>query len=155
MIAPHLMQDGNGVSIKADNAMTEIKKYLDKNKKVEKKKILVVDDSDVMLHAMKGLLEKDYEVSLAKSGISAIRSITLDRPDMVLLDYEMPVCNGSQVLEMIRAEEEFADIPVVFLTGRGDKESVKKVIALKPQGYLVKSMAPGEIKKSVDQFMKD
>lgn len=155
VIAPHLMQDGNGVSIKADNAMTEIKKYLDKNKKVEKKKILVVDDSDVMLHAMKGLLEKDYEVSLAKSGISAIRSITLDRPDMVLLDYEMPVCNGSQVLEMIRAEEEFADIPVVFLTGRGDKESVKKVIALKPQGYLVKSMAPGEIKKSVDQFMKD
>mgnify|MGYP002508803765 FL=1 len=154
VIAPHLMQEGNGVSIKADNAMTEIKKYLDKNKKVEKKKILVVDDSDVMLHAMKGLLEKDYEVSLAKSGISAIRSITLDRPDMVLLDYEMPVCNGSQVLEMIRAEEEFADIPVVFLTGRGDKESVKKVIALKPQGYLVKSMAPGEIKKSVDQFMK-
>ena len=52
MIAPHLMQDGNGVSIKADNAMTEIKKYLDKNKKVEKKKILVVDDSDVMLHAI-------------------------------------------------------------------------------------------------------
>lgn len=155
VIAPHLMQDGNGVSIKADNAMTEIKKYLDKNKKEVKKKILVVDDSDVMLHAMKGLLEKDYEVTLVKSGISAIRSITLDRPDLVLLDYEMPVCNGNQVLEMIRAEEEFADIPVVFLTGRGDKESVKNVIALKPQGYLIKSMAPGEIKKSVDQFIKN
>ncbi len=155
VIAPHLLQDGNGVSIKADNAMTEIKKYLDKNKKSTKKKILIVDDSDVMLHAMKGLLEKDYEVALAKSGLSAIRSITLDRPDLVLLDYEMPVCNGSQVLEMIRAEEDFADIPVVFLTGRGDKESVKKVIALKPQGYLVKNMAPGDIKKSIDQFMKD
>lgn len=154
VIAPHLMEDGNGVSIKADNAMTEIKKYLDKNKEKKKKKILVVDDSDVMLHAMKGLLETDYDVALAKSGLSAIRAITLDRPDLILLDYEMPVCDGSQVLEMIRAEEDFADIPVVFLTGRGDRESVQKVIALKPKGYLIKSMPPADIKKSIDKYLK-
>lgn len=89
-----------------------------------------------------------------KSGLSAIRSITLDRPDLILLDYEMPVCNGGQVLEMIRSEKEFTDIPVIFLTGRTDKESIKKVIALKPERYLSKALSPETVKKEIDQFFE-
>ncbi len=158
-IAPTLLQDdGTGsVSIKAENAMTEIRKYLKENQEEQenaKNKVLVVDDSEFFLKAMQELLEMDYEVTTAKSGLSAIRCITLDRPDLVLLDYEMPVCNGSQVLEMIRAEEETKDIPVIFLTGKVDKESVQKVIRLKPAGYLVKTLQPSEIKKGVDGFFR-
>ncbi len=96
----------------------------------------------------------DYEIVLANSGLSAIRCITLNRPDLVLLDYDMPVCNGSQVLEMIRSEKDFANIPVIFLTGKMDKESVEKVIALKPEGYLLKTLRPTEIKKKIDDFFK-
>ena len=132
--------------------MAEIKKYLENHEAEKKKKILVVDDSDVMLQAMKRLLEDTYEVSLAKSGVAAIRSMTLDRPDLVLLDYEMPVCDGKQVLEMIRAEEELANIPVIFLTGRTDRESVRNVVALKPAGYLPKSMKSDEIKKNIKAY---
>ena len=158
-IAPTLLQDdGTGsVSIKAENAMTEIRKYLKESQEEQanaKNKVLVVDDSEFFLKAMQELLEMDYEVTTAKSGLSAIRCITLDRPDLVLLDYEMPVCNGSQVLEMIRAEEETKDIPVIFLTGKVDKESVQKVIRLKPAGYLVKTLQPSEIKKGVDGFFR-
>ena len=112
----------------------------------------MVDDSDVMLQAMKKLLEESYSVGLAKSGAAAIRSMTLDKPDLVLLDYEMPVCDGRQVLEMIRAEEDLADTPVIFLTGRVDRESVRKVVALKPAGYLPKSMKSAEIKGNIDAF---
>lgn len=101
---------------------------------------------------MKRLLEDTYEVSLAKSGLAAIRSMTLDRPDLVLLDYEMPVCDGKQVLEMIRAEEELASTPVIFLTGRTDRESVRNVVALKPAGYLPKSMKSDEIKKNIKAY---
>ena len=90
--------------------------------------------------------------ALAASGLAAIRCITLNRPDLILLDYEMPVCDGSQVLEMIRAEEDFADIPVFFLTGRVDKGTVQKVIALKPTGYLVKTQNLSEIKKGIDDY---
>lgn len=114
----------------------------------------MVDDSDFMLKAMSDLLREDYEVLTAKSGMSAIRGITLDRPDLILLDYEMPVCDGSQVLGMIRSEKEFADIPVIFLTSKVDKESVSKVIALKPEGYLSKSMPPETVKKEVDHFFE-
>ena len=139
-------------SIKADNAMVEIKKYLKNNKESKKEKILIVDDSAVVLQAMKGLFEGSYQVTVAKSGMSAIRSITLDKPDLVLLDYDMPVCDGKQVLEMIRSEEEFTDIAVIFLTGKIDKERVEKVVALKPEGYLLKGLKPEEIKKNVDDF---
>lgn len=140
--------------IKAENAMSEIKKYLENEaSQKNKKKILVVDDSAVICQAMTELFSSDYNVSTAQSGLSAIRCITLDRPDLVLLDYEMPVCDGSQVLEMIRAESDFADIPVMFLTGRVDAESVKKVIALRPAGYFAKTMPPAEIKKNIDEYL--
>lgn len=155
MLAPHLTQQDTGVTIKAENAMGEIKKYLKKeHEKSQKKKILIVDDSSSMRQAMKELLENDYQVALAKSGLSAIRSITLDRPDLVLLDYEMPICDGRQVLQMIRSEEELADISVIFLTSVVDRERITKVLSLKPTGYLSKNLKAGEIKKNIDEFFR-
>ena len=132
--------------------MAEIKEYLKKSEVKKKRKILLMDDSDVVRQMMKGLLADDYEVSTAPSGVSAIRSITLDKPDLVLLDYEMPVCDGRQVLEMIRSEREMANIPVIFLTGRVDKESIKKVLDLNPTGYLSKALKPEDIKKNIDTY---
>lgn len=157
--ATDMLQSEGGVSIITENAMAEVEKYLSQNEAEKRvishqKKILVVDDSDFMLKTLQELLGKDYEVILAKSGLSAIRGITLERPDLILLDYEMPVCDGSQVLEMIRAEKDFADIPVIFLTSRVDRNSVKKVIELKPEGYLSKSLQPADVKKEVDHFFE-
>ena len=107
-----------------------------------------------MRTAMLHLLGRDYEVFTADSGLSAIRSITLARPDLVLLDYEMPVCSGSQMLEMIRSEKDFTDIPVIFLTCRVDRASVQKVISLKPEGYLSKSLPAESVKREIDRFFE-
>lgn len=151
------LTNADGSSVIGENTMETVLQYLTQNREEKdamsgKKKILVVDDSEFMLKNMQQLLGSDYEVLTATSGLSAFRSITLDRPDLVLLDYEMPVCKGSQILEMIRSEKEFADIPVIFLTSRVDRESVKRVVGLKPQGYLSKSLSPELVKKEVDQF---
>lgn len=148
-----------GATIITENAMAQVEQYLNQNQAEKaaiskKKKVLVVDDSEFVVKTMQQLLSNDYEVLTAVSGLSAFRSITLDRPDLVLLDYQMPICNGSQILEMIRSEKEFADIPVIFLTSRVDKESVKKVVELKPQGYLSKSLSPELIKKEIDRFFE-
>ena len=137
-------------SLDANNAMSEIKKYLSGEKR--KKKILVVDDSDFMRQNILNLLGKDYDMLESSSSVSAIKSITVNRPDLILLDYEMPVCDGRQTLEMIRSDKEIADIPVIFLTGRGDMDSVKKVMALKPEGYLLKTLPEKDIKKMIDDF---
>lgn len=138
-------------SIDHNNAMEAINEYLSAEKRV-REKILIVDDSDFMRAKIKQLLIQDYNITEAGSSLAAIQSLTVNRPDLILLDYEMPVCDGRQTLEMIRSEKETADIPVIFLTARGDRESVKKVTALKPKGYLLKTMPEEEIKKSIDSF---
>ena len=153
--APHLLENGIGVPLDTENAMAEIEKYLREKENNAKPKILIVDDSLTIRQAMRRLLAEDYEVSEAGSGVSAIRSVTLDRPDLILLDYEMPVCDGYHILEMIRSETEFADIPVIFLTSRGDSESVKKVLSLKADGYLLKYLKPMDIRKRIDDFFHE
>lgn len=131
------------------NAMSAINSFLN-NERPGRKKILVVDDSDFMRARIVKLLSESYRVSEAASSIAAIQSIAVKKPDLIVLDYEMPVCDGRQALEMIRSEKNTADIPVVFLTGKGDRESVRNVMALKPEGYLLKSMPDAEIKKYID-----
>lgn len=153
-MASHLLQTEVTTSIKAENAVAEITNYLKENQGTKKKKLLVVDDSSVVRESMQALLCEDYDVSVANSGLAAIKCITLNRPDLVLLDYEMPVCDGPQVLGMIRMEEEFADIPVFFVTGRADAESLKKVLSLKPAGYLLKTLKPEELKKNIDIYFE-
>ncbi len=119
-----------------------------------KKKILVVDDSGAMLRNVKGWLEGKYLVTLANSGAMAMKFLATNRPDLVLLDYEMPICDGKQVLEMIRSEMEYADIPVIFLTSKSDRESVMKVMDLKPEGYLLKTSEPKFIIQTIDEFFE-
>ena len=70
--------------------------------------------------------------------------------DLILLDYEMPITSGPQVMEMIKSEPNSNGIPIVFLTGRSDRESVMSVMKLKPQGYLLKTMDRSQIMKAVD-----
>lgn len=115
------------------------------------KRILVVDDSGMMLRTILSWLEGTYSVSLANSAASAFKEIQKNKPDLILLDYEMPVCTGAQFMEMLKAEEDTKDIPVVFLTARDDKETVSEVLKLKPVGYLLKTTP----EHSVLQFLEN
>ncbi len=150
----HLIQKEFPRPINVGEVAEAIDSYLKTFGKQNKKKILVVDDSGAMLRNVKGWLEDKYQVILANSGAMAIKYLSTNRPDLVLLDYEMPIVDGKQVLGMIRSESEFSDIPVIFLTSKGDKESVMQVMELKPDGYLLKTMPPEQIKQSVDTFFE-
>lgn len=154
VVAPHRFQNSIGTPLQVDNEITEIEKYLANRKRSSKPKILIVDDSVTIREGMKRLLSEQYEVAVAQSGVVAIRAITLDKPDLVLLDYEMPICDGRHLLEMLQSEKEFADISVIFLTSKDDQESVRKVLALKPDGYLLKYLKPVEIKKRIDEYFQ-
>lgn len=150
----HLIQKEFPRPINVNEVAEAIESYLITFGKQNKKKILVVDDSGSMLRNVKGWLEDKYQVILANSGAMAIKYLSTNRPDLVLLDYEMPIVDGRQVLGMIRSESEFSDIPVIFLTSKGDKESVMQVMDLKPDGYLLKTMPPEQIKQSIDTFFQ-
>lgn len=122
-----------------------------KKKTSDKKQILVVDDSGTALRTMKAMLEGHYEVAVAISGAQAMTSIGKKRPDLILLDYEMPICDGRMTLEMIRADEELKDIPVIFLTAINDRANIEAVLRLKPAGYFLK---PAEKDKLLAEIAK-
>ena len=154
ILPKHILQEVFERPIDVKASAKKIDDFIKEHGKHVKKKILVVDDSGIMLRNIKRWLEDKYQVILANSGAMAIKYLATNRPDLVLLDYEMPVIDGSQVLEMIRTETEFCDIPVIFLTGKNDKESIMKVLELKPEGYLLKSMEPQKIIQEIDNFFE-
>ncbi|MCH5293972.1 MAG: response regulator [Treponema sp.] len=119
-----------------------------------RKRILVVDDDSVMLRTMNNWFSTKYEVYMANSGMNAISLLAQHHVDLILLDYEMPVVSGLQVFEMLRSESSTANIPVIFLTAKDDKETVMKVVAARPDKYLLKTMPPEALLKALDDFFK-
>ena len=119
----------------------------------KKKTVMIIDDDAMMLRTLKNILEKEYSVVLATSGLKAIPLIQKKHPDIILLDYEMPVCNGAQTLEMIRIEKDIKNIPVIFLTGTSAEEVLDKIQALNPAGYLMKPLNMGKLKQTLEAFV--
>ena len=120
---------------------------------IEKKKILVVDDSGIMLRLIKSWLEEKYQVILANSGAMALKYLAANTPDLILLDYEMPIMTGYEVLEKIITETGAADIPVLFLTSKTDIEDMMKGKTFVAQGYISKTMEPDKIIMIVDNVL--
>ena len=100
--------------------------------------VLVIDDNVILLRTVKDMLNSIYNVSIAISGEQAFESIALKKPDVILLDYEMPELNGEDVIKMLRDNNETKDIPVLFLTSSASREVVTKLIMLSPDGYMLK-----------------
>ena len=120
----------------------------------EFKSILIVDDDATALRSMKSLLSTRYKILVANSGMNAITILAKNKVDLILLDFEMPIVNGPKVLEMIRSDPNTANIPVMFLTAKGDKRSIMEVLRFKPEKYLLKTMLPKDILDSIDDFFK-
>ena len=117
-----------------------------------KKSILIVDDDLDYMHMIREWLKDIYKVSMVNSGLQAITWLAKNKVDLILLDYEMPVTSGPQVLEMLKSEKDTKDIPVMFLTGKSDRGSIMKVLDLKPTGYLLKSISRDELAKKLRDF---
>ena len=144
------------VSTRFSNYSLDINQFMSivEQNEVQKKRILVVDDEPVLLRNIKVWLGSDFDVSLVNSGEAALQFLDLHPVDLMLLDYNMPVMDGPEVLKRIREDERLWNLPVIFLTAKNDRESVMKVMSLKPADYILKSKSPDEIKKSVQNFFK-
>jgi putative two-component system response regulator len=86
-------------------------------------KILVVDDNLPSLRQIGAQLGERYEVSLAKSGALALQICMREKPDLMLLDVEMPDMDGFQTLKRLRLNRYLGSIPVIFLTGNHDTDT--------------------------------
>ncbi len=136
-----------------ENLISQIDDYMHEDSQEARKKcILIVDDDVTYMSMIMDWLKDKYRVFMANSGMKAITWLAKNHADLILLDYEMPITTGPQVLEMIRSDFETADIPVVFLTGKSDRESIMKVLALKPVGYQLKTVDRSTLRQNIDHF---
>ncbi len=133
--------------IKKENGGS-LEEYVNEGKKTEyeRRHILVVDDDPELLIHIKEQLKEFYEVTLAGSGKNMFKYLEKFKVDLILLDYLMPEMDGPEVLCKLREFDEYKDIPVVFLTGVSEKETViKTLVELKPQGYILKPSKKSEL----------
>lgn len=121
----------------------------------EKKMVLIVDDDDVILTiAELGLKRAGFNVVRCSSGMACLEHLMYYVPDIILLDVEMPIMSGLQTLEVIKSNDNLKDIPVMFLTGSTDTETVVAAKGLGALGYVVKPFIPQELVDKVKQILK-
>ena len=117
--------------------------------------ILVADDSMVVRAVLRRQLETDgHTVVEAVNGADAIDACREYRPDVILLDVEMPVLDGHATLERLKADPQLKDIPVVFLTGRVDTADVVNGLRLGAHDYLRKPFEANELMARVSAALR-
>ena len=119
----------------------------------KRKHILFVDNDDEIYNNMKSIIGDRYRVSVAGTELQAMRMLEKDRPDMMFLSYEMPLCEGRIMLEMIRSDEELRKLPVVFLTKIAEKRNIASIIRLKPAGCILKPLDKEMVTRIIDKCL--
>lgn len=117
-----------------------------------RKRILLVDDDMDFLQIAYAWFDGIYDVDFVNSGKEALQYLSEKKPDLILLDHEMPKMSGYEFMSEIRRSWKTAHIPVIFLTGKDDKEGVIQILEKKPDGYLLKSTPKDQLLMSIDDF---
>jgi CheY-like chemotaxis protein len=120
-----------------------------------KGKILLVDDTEFYQKAYTTkLIAEGYLVTTANNGVEAIKALTADKPDLVLLDLMMPVMDGFKVLQTMKVDPNLKEIPVVVFSAKGNTDEIGKAIAAGAADFLVKATTtPNKVIEKINGVM--
>ena len=119
-----------------------------------KKKILIIDDEEVLRRIMRTMLERrPFEVIEAASGVEGFDLAKKLRPDLILLDWNMPGMNGAEVLKILRAEPLTANIPVILLTGTDPQDLEAQGSELAACDYVLKPFSVLQLLEKVEKTL--
>ncbi len=103
-----------------------------------KKRILVVDDDPTIHALLRAYLQKDYDVLSAQDGLQGLMMAKQAKPDLVILDVQMPAGGGSSVFEKLKIMTDTCTLPILVLTGSTPEEAMSRVPGLTPEQVLTK-----------------
>jgi len=104
----------------------------------DRKKIIAVDDNPQNLSAIKNTLKDLYTVYPTPSAVDMFELLEHVRPDLILLDVEMPEMNGYEAIKKLKGDDKYREIPVIFLTGMSDAQSEKEGLNLGAADFIHK-----------------
>lgn len=119
-----------------------------------KLRILAVDDNIINLATIEQELKSKYEVITVNSGERAIRFLGREKPDLILLDIQMAAMDGLEALRKIRNLRNGANIPVIMLTGRKDRETVIEGTKLGIMDYVVKPFNAQDLHGRIERALR-
>lgn len=118
------------------------------------KRILVVEDNETNLYLIRFMLEKSgYEVIEAREGAVGVEMAVKEKPNLVIMDLQLPDIDGLEATKRIRASEADTEIPIIALTSfamAGDRE---KALAAGCTGYIEKPINPDTFIAEIEKFL--
>lgn len=119
-------------------------------------KILVAEDErdirDLVTFSLRGL--GGFEVVQAANGLEAIERATAERPDLILMDVRMPRMTGYEACKKLKEIETTKDIPIIFLSAKGQESEIQQGLAVGAEEYILKPFAPDELVNQVRGVLK-
>lgn len=119
-------------------------------------KVLVVDDEPNIVLSLEFLMQQaGFEVSTALDGESALKLVSENPPDLVLLDISLPGISGFEVLEQLRCQAAFERLPIVMLTAHGREVEREKGLALGADDYITKPFSTRQLVEKVQMLLNE
>ena len=116
--------------------------------------VLVIDDDPLLVELVTHkLLARGYQVQSAADGREGLERARVLRPDLIVLDQMMPLLDGRQVLQQLRADTSFSGIPVLMLTARKSESDVVDALALGAADFMPKPFSPDELAARVARLL--
>jgi len=125
-------------------------------------KIMIADDEQESIDfVVNTFAETDYEIICASDGAEALSKAQKEKPDLIVLDVQMPKMSGFEVFHKLRGDAQFTDTPIVMLTGIGGRTGVKidgqdmgDYLGSEPDAYIDKPIEPIILKQTVNKLLK-
>jgi DNA-binding response OmpR family regulator len=118
-------------------------------------KILIAEDErDIRDLVVLSLEFAGFEVVAAANGAEAIKVAAEHKPDLILMDVRMPRMTGYEACKQLKQIEDTQDIPIVFLSAKGQETEVKKGLDVGAVDYIIKPFAPDELARRVEEILK-
>ena len=120
-------------------------------------RILVAEDEEdireLIAFALTNL--RDFEVISVSNGVEALEKARTESPDLIILDVKMPSLSGYDVCIELKGSKKTANIPVVFLSARGQEAEIKEGLEVGGLEYILKPFAPEDLCKRVTRILRE
>lgn len=118
------------------------------------KKVLIVEDNDLNLKLFRDLLEANgYKTVETKEGINALDLTRREKPDLILMDIQLPEISGLDVTKKIKSDKEVCDIPIVAVTAFAMKDDEEKILRAGCEAYISKPISIAHFLETVKKFL--
>ncbi len=124
---------------------------------MEDKKVLIVEDDDFLLQMYVTKLELEgFKVVEATNGLQGLKMAQREKPDLILLDLNLPELSGFEVLAQLKRDDETKNIKVLVLTNYSQKDNIDRCLELGADDYLIKAhFVPSEVIKKIKMILNE